>query len=55
MDNTSIVVKNGIVQNDLTWNRIWRKDVNSAFTCRAINNNITAPVDTTVVLNMNRR
>lgn len=46
-------VTSTVVSNTLTIGKLQRSDLNARLTCQAANNNITIPVSTTVMLEMN--
>ncbi|GBL73112.1 hypothetical protein AVEN_98308-1, partial [Araneus ventricosus] len=45
----------GVVRNELYFNRLRREDLLTVLTCRASNNNVSAPVYATVSLDLNRK
>ncbi|GIY40428.1 ig-like domain-containing protein [Caerostris extrusa] len=44
----------GVVRNELYFNRLRREDLLTVLTCRASNNNVSAPVYATVSLDLNQ-
>lgn len=55
LDSSYTIGPHGLVRNELLRKNINRTDFMSILTCRASNNNVTDPVSSTVILDMNRK
>ena len=55
LDSSFTVGPHGLVRNELNIRSLNRSDFMSILTCRAWNNNVTEPVSSTVILDMNRK
>lgn len=44
-----------VIENRLTWPAVARRDLDSVFTCQAINTILTEPKDATVMLELHRK
>ena len=54
MQDSNTVDHRGQVRNLLHLDNLSRESLDATFTCRAANNNITRPLDTTVTISMTR-
>lgn len=55
IDSTYTTGPHGLVRNELNLRNLNRSDFMSILTCRASNNNVTEPISSTVILDMNRK
>ncbi|XP_067127541.1 protein turtle homolog B-like [Centruroides vittatus] len=55
LDDTYHIVSSNFVMNELEISALQRHDLMAVFTCKAINNNITAPLVSSVTIDMNFR
>jgi hypothetical protein len=44
-----------VIENRLLWPSVQRSDLNSIFTCQALNTKLVEPKETSFVLDMNRK